>query len=359
MDKLSPTDAQFRLKAVRGIMRTEGLDGLLVTDLADVRYLCGYEHEGLQLFVTRRGAYLTTRHRGIQRARTHSVGFRIIDPAESPGGFGELVKKRHLAMVGVNGRMSHNPFVAIRKQMRPARLKLSTAVFDARAVKSPAEIALLRKAQRQAEKIFDALIAEIQPGMTEHHVHNRILQLIYANDSLEGPSFPPVVCAGDSSWTFHSRYTDRKLRKNDCIIIDMGVRYRGYCSDMTRTVFLGKPTRRMRDVYQIVGEAQRRAIETIRADVPGSDVSDAAWGFIASEGYERTHGLGHGVGLETHDSPIPAMGKNPMRANNVVTVEPGIYLENAFGVRIEDTVIVTPDGCENITRTSKELTIIG
>jgi len=340
-------------------MRTEGLDGLLVTDLADVRYLCGYQHEGLQLLVTRRGAYLTTRHRGIRRARKHSVGSAIVDPAERPGGFAELVKKRGIETLGVNGRMSHNQFVAIRKQMRPARLKLSRAVFDARAVKGPAEIALLRKAQRKAEAIFDAVIAEIRPGMTEHHVYNRILEMIYANDALEGPSFPPVVCAGDSSWTFHSRYTERKLRKNDCIIIDMGVRYRGYCSDMTRTVFLGRPTRRMRDMYQIVHEAQRRAIETIRAGVLGSDVSDAAWGFVTSEGYERTHGLGHGVGLETHDSPIPAMGKNPMRANNVVTVEPGIYLENAFGVRIEDTVIVTPDGCQNITRTSKELTIIG
>jgi len=343
-------------------MRTEGLDGLLVTDRTDVRYLCGHEHEDLRLLVTRRGQYLTTRHRGIQRARQRSSGFRIIDPAESPGGFGRLVKRRGLRTLGINVRMPHRRLLQLRKQMRPARLKPSGAITEARAVKSRYEIRLLRQSQRRAEKVFAAVLREIRPGMTEQHLHNRIIQMILDDESLDGPSFEPVVSAGRSSWTFHSRYTRRKLRTNDCVIVDMGVRYRGYCSDMTRTVFLGRPTRRMREVYRIVREAQRRAIEAIRPGALGRDVAAAAWDVIRSHGYRQTHGLGHGIGLDNHDSPMPGLAEGNTRSleeGMVFTVEPGIYLKNAFGVRIEDTVVVTPDGCENLMRAGKDLTIVG
>jgi len=361
MDRLPREEAAQRLRAVRRTLRGEGLDGLLVTQLADARYLCGYEHERLSLLVTRRGAYLTTPHRGIQRARRRSVGFRIIDPHESPGGLAAIAKARGLRTLGVSARMPHAQFLALRKRMRPARLRPSGAVAEARAVKSPREIRLLRAAQRRAERIFASLLAEIRPGMTEHRVHNRILQLILEDESLDGASFEPVVSAGPNSWTFHSRYTARRLRRGDCVIIDMGVRYRGYCSDMTRTVFLGQPTRRMREVYGVVLEAQRRAIGAIRAGALGGEVAAAAWDFIRAHGYEAPHGLGHGVGLETHDPPLGGLGKasrKPLREGMVLTIEPGIYLKDAFGIRIEDTVLVTRAGCNNLTRTPNELTII-
>ncbi|MCZ6634167.1 MAG: Xaa-Pro peptidase family protein [bacterium] len=362
MQKLPLEEVKARLKAVRKQMRHEGFDGLLVTETADVRYLCGHEHEAVQLLVTPRSQYLTTTHRGIQRAEERSVGFQIIDSKVQPGGFRPLIEKHSLKTLGVNSKMSHAQFLDLGKRLRPARLKPSTAVIRAREVKSSAEIVFLRKAQRIAEGIFETFLGEVKPGVTEFHLHNRLIQLILDNETVEGPSFEPVLSSGTSSWTFHSRYTDRKLRKNDCLIIDMGVRYRGYCSDMTRTIFLGKPTRQMREVYSIVQEAQLRAIDAIHAGAMGGDVADAAWGYIARKGYEQTHGLGHGLGLETHDYPLPglsAVNKKPLQEKMVLTVEPGIYLENGFGVRIEDTVIVTRNGCENITRTPKELKVVG
>jgi Xaa-Pro aminopeptidase len=290
------------------------------------------------------------------------VGVEVVDPKELPRPVAALVKKHRLTTLGIDGRMPHAQFLRLRKQLRPARLKLSTVVREARGVKSAGEIRLLRKAQRKAEGIFAAALEEIRPGVTEQHIHNRIVQLILDDESLDGPSFDPIASAGASSWTFHSRCTGRKLRKTDCLIIDMGVRYQGYCSDMTRTVFLGKPTRRMREVYGIVHEAQRRGVETIRAGASGGEVAAAAWEFIGERGYEQSHGLGHGVGLETHDPPAGGLSKankNPLQAGMVLTVEPGIYLKDAFGVRIEDTVVVTPGGCENLMRTPKELTIVG
>lgn len=362
MRRLAQDDVKSRLQAVRQNMRDEGADGLVVSDPSDVRYLCGHEHESLQLLVTPRSQYLVTVLRGIQRAQERSVGFTIVDPERTRGGLQALVKKHKLRTLGVNGRLSHAQFLDLRKRMRPTKLKLSNAVSDARAVKSPGEIKLLRRAQREAERIFDVFVGLIEPGLTELHLHNRLIQLILDNESLEGPSFEPIVSSGASSWTFHSRCTNRKLRKTDCIIIDMGVRCQGYCSDMTRTVFLGKPTKRMCEVYGIVHEAQQRAIDAIRAGAMGGDVSAAAWDFVRQAGYAHGHGLGHGLGLETHDYPIPGLApanKQPLQANMVLTVEPGIYIKDAFGVRIEDTVVVTRGGCENITRASKELTVIG
>ncbi|MFQ5808125.1 MAG: M24 family metallopeptidase [Armatimonadota bacterium] len=345
MRKLALDDVRLRLQAVRRNMRDEGIDGLIVSDPSDVRYLCGHEHESLQLLVTPRSQYLVTVLRGIQRARERSVGFTIVDPEKTRGSLQALVQKHKLETLGVNGRMPHTQFLDLRKRMRPAKLKLSKAVSDARAVNSPGEIKLLRRAQREAEKIFDVFVGLIEPGLTELHLHNRLIQLILDNESLEGPSFEPIVSSGTNSWTFHSRCTNRRLRKTDCIIIDMGVRCQGYCSDMTRTVFLGKPTKRMREAYATVHEAQQRAINTIRA-----------------AGYAPWHGLGHGLGLDTHDYPVPGLtsaNKRPLQANMVLTVEPGIYIKDAFGVRIEDTVVVTRGGCENITRASKELTVVG
>ncbi len=362
MRKLAVDAVRSRLKTVRRNMREEGVDCLLVSDASDVRYLCGFEHEGVQLLVTPRSQYLVTVLRGVRRAEEQSVGFTIVDPEKTKGGLSALLRKHKPTTLGVNAKMPHEQFLDLRKRVRPARVKLSNAVGDARSVKSPAELKLLRRAQREAEAIFEAFLGEVRPGLTEQHLHNRLIQLILDNERLEGPSFEPIVSSGTSSWTFHSRCTHRKLRKNDCIIIDMGVRYQGYCSDMTRTVFLGKPTKRMREVYGIVLEAQQRAIESIRAGATGGEVAAAAWDFIGETGYQQWHGLGHGVGLDTHDYPVPGLApanKMPLQENMVLSVEPGIYIKDAFGVRIEDTVIVTREGCENITRASKELTVVG
>lgn len=362
MQKLPLDEVKARLKVIRKNMRAEGLDGVLVTETTDVGYLCGHEHEGIQLLVTPRAQYLTTTHRGIQRAQERSVGFVIIDPKEQPQMLKPFLKKHRVQTLGINSEMSHTKFLDFQKRMRPVRLKPSTAVTSAREIKSTLEIRRLQKAQRIAEGIFDDFCKEIKPGLTEFHLHNRLLQLILDNETVEGPSFDPIVSSGRSSWTFHSRYTDRKLSKNDCVIIDMGVRYQGYCSDMTRTVFLGKPSKKMREVYEIVDETLSLAIDAIHAGAMGGDVAKVAWGFIEKKGYDQTHGLGHGLGMATHDYPLPGLSvvnKRPLQENMVLTVEPGIYLKEGFGVRIEDTVVVTKKGCRNITKASRGLRVVG
>jgi len=345
---------------VREQMTKGRLAALLVLDAANIRYLTGFAGEGAQAFVTRRSAWLLAAHRAVERASRQTVAFDVVDHKERPHFLSKWAKGRNGHVIGVEGSVSHGAFQGRRKSLRPARLKACDVVRQCRAVKSPGEIACLRKAQRAAEAIFEQFLRELRPGMTEREAHHRLLQLIYANARLDGPAFDPIVAAGASAWAPHSRYTDRKLRRRDCTIIDMGVRYRGYCSDMTRTVFLGEPTRRMRDVYAAVLEAQQRAIDAIRAGALGKDIDALARDAIRDRGLEPfPHGLGHGIGLEVHEPPGLSGGKQPLREGVVVTVEPGVYLQGAFSVRIEDMVLVTPTGCTNLTRAPKELTVIG
>ena len=361
MPALTRDEAARRLRAVRRRMRDKGLAALLVLDAANIRYLTGFDGEGVQAFVTSRSAWLLAVHCAVERAAEQAVAFEVIDHKERPGFVTKWAGRRTGRTIGVEGSISHSAFVARRKALRPARLEPCDAVRQARAVKSRAEIACLRRAQREAEAIFGAFLRDLRPGMTERQAHHRLVGLIYEKADLDGPSFDPIVAAGPSAWSPHSRYTDRKLRRRDAVIIDMGVRYRGYCSDMTRTVFLGEPTRAMREVYAIVLDAQQRAIAAIRAGVAGRDVDAAARDLIKERGHGEAfaHGLGHGIGYEVHEPPGLTGSKAPLEEGTVVTVEPGIYLQGRFGVRIEDTVVVTADGCDNLTQAPKGITVVG
>jgi len=361
MPNLTLDQSRSRLRAVRALMKEEGLDALLVQGSPDVRYLSGYTGEGVRLFLTRRQSYLLATYRNVTRVGEQTVGHTIVDTRDRSQFLQDWVKQHADAVVGVAQSTPHTAFLAHRRSLRPARLKSTDVVRQARAVKSDDEIALLRHAQQKAEGIFAAICDELRPGMTEHQVHNRILQLIYADDSLEGPAFPPICAGGPSAWGTHSYYTERRIRRNECIIFDLGVRYKGYCSDMTRTVFLGKPTRKMREVHGIVLEAQERAIEAARNGATVGDIVQAARGHIDACGYGNhfDHGLGHGLGMDVHELPgLGRDGKKPLPAGSVVTVEPGIYIEGEFGVRIEDALVVGHDGVENLTHTPKELTVV-
>lgn len=360
MADLTAAQAKQRLGAVRAEMRKARLDALLVLDAASIRYLTGFAGEGAQVLVASRSAWVLVAWRNVQRATQQTAGCAVVSLKERPRFLRNWVRRRGRCAIGIEGAGSYRAFIGRRKALKPGRLTETQIVRECRALKSPAEIALIRAAQRDTERVFDQFLGEIRPGLTERQLNHRLVQIILDNAKVDGPSFEPIVASGTSAWAPHSRFTDRKIRRNDCIILDLGVRYRGYCADMTRTVFVGKPTRRMREIYAIVLEAQQRAIAATRAGVPGTEVEAAARDLIREHGFgdHFAHGLGHGIGLEVHEPPGLG-GKAPLREGMVVTIEPGIYIQDQFGVRIEDMVLVTADGCENLTRTPKELTVVG
>ena len=218
----------------------------------------------------------------------------------------------------------------------------------------------MRKAQSIADTAFTEVLTKIKVGMTEKELCAELIYCLLKNGG-EGLSFDPIVVSGPNTSLPHGVPGDRKLQEGDFITMDFGVLYKGYCSDMTRTVALGHATEEMVKVYNTVLQAQLAGIAVSKAGVLGKDVDGAARKVIADAGYGEYfgHGYGHSLGLEVHEAPncSPA-GEIPMEENVVASAEPGIYLPGKFGVRIEDVVIFKADGCENITHSPKELIII-
>ena len=234
------------------------------------------------------------------------------------------------------------------------------AIYDLRAVKEEWELDYMRKAQSIADTVFGEILTKIRAGMTEKELQAELIYCLLKNGG-EGLSFDPIVVSGPNTSLPHGVAGDRQLQEGDFITMDFGVLYKGYCSDMTRTVALGYATDEMKKVYDTVLQAQLAGIAASRAGVPGKDVDAAARKVIEDAGYGQYfgHGYGHSLGMEVHESPSPSpSGERIMEENMIASAEPGIYLPGRFGVRIEDVVIFKQGGCENITHAPKNLIII-
>ena len=226
-----------------------------------------------------------------------------------------------------------------------------------RGQKDAQELERLEQAQRIAEKALTQILMELRPDVTEKEIAAR-LQYLMLHFGAEKMSFDPIVASGPNGSMPHAVPTDRKIREGEFVTMDFGCVYGGYCSDMTRTVCVGQPTEEMRQVYDVVLSAQLAGIAAARAGAAGAKIDGAARHVIEQAGYGEFfgHSFGHGVGVEIHESPnaSPANDK-PMAAGSVISAEPGIYLPERFGVRIEDVIVLTEDGCRNITKAPKEL----
>ena len=231
---------------------------------------------------------------------------------------------------------------------------------DLRMVKSSEEIEALVNAQRIAEKAFAEICNDIKVGATEAEIAAKLIYLMLRYGA-ENVSFSPIVASGANGSKPHAVPTGKKIMDGEFVTMDFGCVCRGYCSDMTRTVAVGRVTEEMETVYHTVLRAQLAGIAAAKAGVPGCEIHNAAARVIAEAGYGEYfgHGFGHGVGVEIHESPrASSTWKEPLPAGAVISAEPGIYLPGRFGVRIEDVVIIQDDGCENIHRAPKELLIL-
>ena len=232
------------------------------------------------------------------------------------------------------------------------------AFSNLRAVKNEYELSLMKKAQEITDKAFIEVLDKIHAGMTEQEIRAELIYCLYRCGG-EGLSFDPVVVGGPNSSLPHGHATTRPVSNGEFLTMDFGVLYGGYCSDMTRTVCIGKPSDEMREIYDIVLKAQLLGLETAKAGLHwGTECDGVVRRFISEFGYGPNfgHGLGHGLGIEVHES-LDFDPEKPGIApeNGVVSVEPGIYLEGKFGVRIEDCVILKANGNENMTKSPKEL----
>ncbi len=231
---------------------------------------------------------------------------------------------------------------------------------ELRAIKTPQELSYIQQAQRMTDETFSYILPRIQAGRTEREIMLEMEFFIRGLGS-DGVSFDFIVVSGKNSSLPHGEPTDKKIQAGDFITMDFGAVYNGYRSDMTRTVAIGKVSEEQRLVYNTVLEAQRKALAAIRPNIPCNEIDRIARDHIENTGFEGCfgHGLGHSVGIEIHESPtFSPLCETPLQSGMVLTVEPGIYLNNKFGVRIEDIVYVTEDGCLNLTKSKKELIIL-
>ena len=340
------------------ILDVEGLDAIIVTDPYNFRYLSGSDSEGA-LLLTRESLYLITDSRYTLAAKKAAspAGFQVIEyTTQKPlkKNIAAILKSEGLSAVGYeDGNLTVSEFKKYTEVLNGLTLHpLGDKLDMMRAVKTKEEIICLEKAESIGDIAFKNILPYIKPGVTELELTARIEFEMKMNGA-EGLSFDTIVASGINSAIPHHRPCEKKIEKGDFVTMDFGCIYHGYCSDMTRTVVVGKASDEQKKVYSTVLAAQLAGLNALKPGVSGAQVDAVARTIIDEAGYKGKfgHGLGHGVGLFIHEDPrLSPSEKRLMKAGYIETVEPGIYLPGKYGVRLEDTVVITKSGARILTK---------
>jgi len=339
------------------------LDALAVTSAPNVRYLSGFSGSNGAMLVSAGSATLFTDPR-YQIQAAEETGCKVVI-ARGPllSRLMAVARRKRLRRLGFErNRISYQEFQTLTDNLAPgAELEPVAGLIERlRCLKDADEIEGIRRAMQIAVRAFEQAVRRVRIGMTEADLAAELDHHMRAGGA-EAPAFETIVAAGERSALPHARPGAARLKAGHLVLIDMGALANGYASDMTRMLCLGVPSRKLRHMYNAVLEAQMAAIDAIRPGVPAAKVDRAARRVLRAHGLEKlfVHSTGHGVGLEIHESPrLGKQSRDRLEAGMVVTVEPGVYLEGFGGIRIEDTVVVTSDGAEVLTRLSKELRIL-
>ncbi len=358
MSPKSDPRGERRLQLVRAL-RHHQAQAIAVTHLPNVRYLCGFTGSNAVLLVSGRESVLFTDPRyEIQAGQESDVAARVVRGTLWPEVAKEIRRRRLFRLALEADKTSHADWTAIGTHIGPkAKLQPTQGLVETlRAIKSAEEIGLIRRSVALNSQALALTLPLLKNGMTELDV---AAELDYRMRRLgaEGTAFETIVACGRRSALPHARPTAERLKPNRLLLMDMGASLRGYASDMTRVVHLGRPGRRVSALYNMVLEAQLAAIAAVRPGATCAAVDAAARDVLKRHRHDQyfTHSTGHGLGLEIHEGPrIGAGVETPLSAGMVVTIEPGVYLEGFGGIRIEDTVLVTETGVEVLTPTTKE-----
>jgi Xaa-Pro aminopeptidase len=340
------------------------IDALLVSAPPNVRYLSGFTGDNGLLLVTPESTTLFTDPRfTIQASEECACDVKIVAKGPLDQAALALAARKRIKRIGFEaGRLLYETYQRMQAALRSgAALKPVGAVIDRlRMVKSEDEIARIRRSVLTNSRAFDRTVRSIRPGVSESAV---AAELEYQMRRLgaEKAAFETIVAIGPRSALPHAQPTARKLGNNELLLIDMGACQQGYMSDMTRVLFAGRPSRKVRRMYNAVLKSQLAGLDAVRPGVTAAHVDRAARRVLEAEGLgkEFVHSTGHGLGLEIHEGPrLGRRDKTRLQPGMVITIEPGAYIRDFGGVRIEDTVLVTASGCEVLTPTSKELMLL-
>lgn len=341
-----------RLAAIRRRMRRRKIKMLVVTNRANVTYATGFMGDDSWAAITLRRAYLLTDSRYTEQAAKECPDCLIVERTGSmAGAVADLVVRiKSVQRVCVEKSVSLGVFEALQKHLKARIRSVAGIIEDLRSCKDKTEIAAIRASAAITANVLRRVLPRIKPGITETELAG--LLDFEAAKAAAAVSFDTIVAFGPNASRPHHQPTTRKLKRNDTVLIDFGAKYKGYCSDITRCFAVGAATALYRRVYEVVEQAQAAAIKAIRPGVKLAAVDSTAREVIRSADLPvYGHGTGHGFGLEIHEQPfIKADTKEKLKAGQVITVEPGVYIPGKLGIRIEDDILVTPTGGVVLTR---------
>ena len=351
------------IKTIAAQLPEYGLDAMLITSESGERYALGFHGEGL-LLVTRNGARYSTDGRYIEAAREQITGAEVVLATPEKGHLAlakEYIEEKGLHNIGFeSGAMTVDSHRRYAQELTGILTPAQKLLDSLRASKDEGELDLMRRAQEITDESFRAILNFIRPGMTEREIAARLVYELMSRGG-DQVSFDPIVAAGTNGSRPHAVPGDQVVDTGMFITMDFGCKVEGYCSDMTRTVALGHPTQEMEEVYNAVLAAQKAGINAARAGVTGQEIDEAARRVLREAGYGDyfSHSFGHSLGVDIHESPNASSKETrPMPAGAVISAEPGVYLPGRFGVRIEDVLILKEGGCEDITRSPKDLIVL-
>lgn len=351
-----------RINKVLEVMAKQCVDSVIIKDVTTIRYLTGFTGDSSLLYLDREQGTLITDGRYTEQAKNEMKHFQVLEytPANADSiwaAAAKLAQDAGAKAVGFDGAYySYNDYVALKALLGETAL-VSVDLSNIRMIKDKKELDLLLKAASIADEAFIKLLDDIEPGRTERGLAGRLEFYMKVLGS-EKPSFDTIVASGARSALPHGMASDKVIAEGDFVTFDFGAVYKGYHSDMTRTIVVGESDSWQQDIYDIVLQAQLKGLHAAKVGMTGKELDAVVRDYITECGYGDyyVHGTGHGVGLEIHEMPnINKRGDTVLQTGMIFTIEPGIYIPGKGGVRIEDTVVLTEEGARALNGVKKQL----
>ncbi|GIP02191.1 Xaa-Pro dipeptidase [Paenibacillus lautus] len=352
-----------RVVKLREQLQAKGLTAMLVASPINRRYLTGFTGSAGYVLITRDEAYLLTDFRYMTQAPQQAVGFKVVEHGPKVmETVKDLLSSEGIASLGFEqDHVTYGVFSAYSEQLAPISLvPVSGLVEDLRIFKDAEELSIMQRAADLADQTFSHVLTILAAGKTEREIDLE-MEMFMRKHGATASSFDTIVASGERSALPHGVASERVIQGNEFVTFDFGALLDGYCSDLTRTVALGSPDPKLKEIYDIVLEAQLHALDHIKPGMTGREADALARDIISRYGYGEYfgHSTGHGLGMEVHESPrLSKLSDDVLQPGMVVTVEPGIYLPGLGGVRIEDDIVITETGIRILTSSSKDYTVL-
>ncbi|NLC33660.1 MAG: aminopeptidase P family protein [Erysipelothrix sp.] len=353
----------MRIKRLRDYLMNNNVDAILISNISNVIYFSTFDSTNVHLFVTDKAQYLITDFRYQTAAQTLAHEFEIVISGENDSLssiINKIASKAKLRTIALEGDyLSRNQWLHYERSLHSRLVDIN--IDPLRAIKDVKEVEVIKEAIRIAEEALAETLSYIQVGQSERDVAAYLEYQMLKRGASE-KSFATIIASGSRGSLPHGVASDKLIQDNELITIDFGCRYQNYCSDITRTVAIGTIDPKLLKIYNTVLEANLIGIEALKHNTSGYEVDRIVRDFIYKEGYEGhfEHGLGHGIGIDIHEAPrLRNDMDHHLEPGNIVTVEPGIYVDGLGGIRIEDDVLITDDGIEVLTNFNKQLIYVG